>query len=104
VIVLAVVAVFLFVAVGEFTREAGELALKADLRKIRNAVSLHYSRTNSYPAAIEELCPGKPGAAIGLMLYNVDSRGFARDPFGRRYSYNPATGEVRSTTPGYEDY
>jgi hypothetical protein len=103
-LVLLIVAVFLVVAMSEFTAEAAELALKTDLRRIRSAVALHYSKTNTYPRTIEELSPPKSGAGIGLILHDVDKRGRARDPFGRRYSYDPATGRVHSTTPGYEHY
>ena len=41
---------------------------------------------------------------ISLVLRNVDDKGHARDPFGRRYHYNPATGEVRSRTRGCRKY
>ena len=34
----------------------------------------------------------------------VDSEGLPVDPFGNRFSYDPGTGRVSSTTAGYETW
>lgn len=103
-VVAVIVLVFVIVQVGEFAREAREFALKADLQRIRRAVDFYYTRTNTYPDTVERAASKGYGKNVTLLLRNVDAGGRARDPFGRRYLYNPATGEVRSRTPGYDKY
>ncbi len=103
-IVAIIVLIFALAQVGEFTREAREFALKADLHRIRRAIDFYYARTNTYPDTVERAASKGYGENVTLVLRNVDDRGRARDPFGRRYYYNPATGEIRSRTPGYDKH
>lgn len=108
-VALAAVVAVILLAFGiaqltEFSHESRILALKSDLRKIRTAVALHYSRTNRYPSSVEQAAKEGLGRRITMLLSNIDENGRIRDPFGRRYSYNPATGEVRSRTSGCDKY
>jgi type II secretory pathway pseudopilin PulG len=111
-VILVVVVVVIVLAFGiaelrDFVRESRKVVLKADLRNLRNAIALHHASTNTYPATLEQAASsgtGGLGENVILVLYNTDNKGCPRDPFGKRYFYDPATGEVRSRTPGYDKY
>lgn len=106
-LVLVVVVIVFAFGIAElkvFIKESRGIALKTDLRNLRNAIAFHYANTNRYPATLEEAVSKGLGKNMTLIIYNVDDRGRARDPFGRSYFYNPDTGEVRSKTPGYHKY
>ena len=102
VLVAVIILAFGIAELREFSREAREIALKADLQKMRSAIMHHYARNNRYPKSLQQAVSEGFGRKMTLLLYDVDDEGHARDPFGRRYFYNPATGEVRSRTPGHE--
>ena len=103
-LVAVIVLVFVVAEAKVFTREARELTLKANLHKIRTAIEFYYARTNTFPETIEQGISKGFGNNVTLVLQNTDAKGRARDPFGRRYHYNPATGEVRSRTSGCDKY
>lgn len=103
-VVIAIVLAFVAAEFRDFTRHARVLALKSDLRTIRAAVNHYRSRYNTYAPSIAVALRKGGGRSLKFKLRNVDKAGHACDPFGRRYFYNPSTGEVRSQTPGCEKY
>jgi len=88
----------------KFLEAAKEIALKKELQELRAAISFHKAHTSKYPASLEEAAKWGRSSNITFILENIDHSGSARDPFGRHYTYNPSTGEVKSSTPGYENY
>jgi hypothetical protein len=108
IVLVLVVAVIVFAfgiaEIKDFVKESRIIVLRTDLRKLRNAIALHRVNKNAYPPTLEKVASNGLGENMALMLYNIDDKGRARDPFGRCYFYDPVTGEVRSKTPGYHNY
>ncbi len=65
-------------------RQVRELHVRIDLQEIRTAAAAYRSRYEHWPAGIDAL------VAEGLLP------GMPRDPDGRAYTYNPATGDADS--------
>ncbi len=105
-VILVVIFLGIFCIVGfyGFGREAKELALKTELGKIRSTVDFFYAHNLTYPATLQQAMKKGLGGNMTLIVPGTDSSGSPRDPFGMKYVYNPITGEVRSQTPGCEDY
>jgi len=97
-------------------RQIRATALTIELANLRSAVNFYAALKGNLPKNLKELLRARvilPKRGIkgdrftleiagGLVeSMNVDSGGYPLDPFGNRYSYDPATGMVRSTTPGY---
>ncbi|MFQ5465857.1 MAG: hypothetical protein ACE5EI_08015 [Thermodesulfobacteriota bacterium] len=91
-------------------------ALSMELANLRTAVNLYATLKGNLPKNLKELLRARAilpkrdikGDRFALEIagglvesMNVDAEGYPLDPFGNRYSYDPATGMVRSTTPGY---
>lgn len=117
-LVLAMIAVAVMLAIERFNSSANSLretALTIELANLRRAV-IHYTMLEKK----------LPGSLAGLASDNIeipvkglqgesriiitgrfvetasrDKEGNPLDPFGNRYGYDPATGKVWSTTPGY---
>jgi hypothetical protein len=104
ILVVIFLGIFCLVGVFGFGREAKELALKTELGKIRSAVQFFYAHNLAYPATLKQAMNEGLGRNMALIVPGTDSSGSPRDPFGRKYLYNPLTGNVRSQTPGCEGY
>lgn len=96
--------IFCYVGVCGFGREAKELTLKTELGKLRSAVQFFYAHNLRYPATLKQAMNEGLGKNMALIVPGTDSSGCPRDPFGRRYLYDPASGRVSSQTPGCEEY
>lgn len=96
--------IFCFVGFLSFGREAKELALKTELDKIRSTVDFFYAHNLRYPATLRQAMKEGLGGNMALVIPGTDAFGCPRDPFGRYYLYDPATGRVHSRTPGCENY
>jgi len=108
VIVAAVIAGFgIFKERGKVDK--GQL-LRTELEQIRAAVSTYKALNKVNPADLESLTKltysFEPGEKAIPYLQNVkvDKKGQLLDPFGHVYNYNPRSGWVASTTPGYLDW
>jgi competence protein ComGC len=101
------------------TRAAQETAVKAELVNIRTSVKLFQMLNGQKPASLKELMekkvmlPGRVGNSKYsssfykenyLMKNALDAEGNKVDAFGNPFRYDSATGEVRSTTKGYEGW
>lgn len=104
ILVVVFLGVFCVVGVRGFGREAKELALRTELEKIRSTVDFFYARNLRYPATLRQAMAEGLGRNMALIMPGTDVSGHPRDPFGRDYLYDPATGRVRSQTPGCENY
>lgn len=96
---------------GRMIQEARETALKMDLVNIRLSIQLYRVLTGRYPGDLKELLstrflvPTKEGTIFSdqyLKTQTLDPSGYPIDPFGERYLYSPAKGNLSSGTAGYE--
>lgn len=100
-------------------RVAQETALKAELSNIRTSIRLFKMLNNRNPDSLRELMekkvmlPGRIGGApysgsffkqAYLLKNAMDDEGHKVDSFGNVFIYDKATGEVRSTTKGFEGW
>lgn len=92
--------------------EAKEVTLRAGLVNIRSGVELYNALQQHYPADLKNLIREKYLLPVNnriisgnyLVAQSVDEAGNLLDPFGNRYRYDPATGDVASGTEGYESW
>ena len=89
-------------------RRAKELALRADLQALRAGVAFVEARRGGLPATLDEMAVqpiGRLRRAEGWQDWSLHDRGQRlTDVFGRPYAYDPDTGRVWSTAPGYEQW
>jgi hypothetical protein len=104
ILVVVFLCIFCVVGVQGFGREARKLALRTELGKIRSTVEFFYARNLRYPTTLRQAMAEGLGRNMTLIVPGTDASGHPRDPFGRYYLYDPATGRVRSQTPGCEKY
>ncbi len=104
------VAVLYYGKVAEQTRIK---VLESDMRNMRLGISLYLYRNGEVPEDIRDLekkecieytAGGKLIRREYVKLITKDKEGYPIDPFGNRYHYNPNTGMVHPTTPGYENW
>lgn len=91
-------------------------ALSVELSNLRTAVNFYATLKGNLPENLKELLSAEAvlpkseqkGDRFALVLVggfvesmSTDAAGYPLDPFGNRYSYDAATGMVRSTTAGY---
>lgn len=90
--------------------EAKEVTLRAELVNVRSGVELYHALQRHYPADLRNLILQKYLLPVNdriisgdyLIAQSLDEDGNLLDPFGNRYRYDPATGQVASETKGYE--
>lgn len=120
-LVLAMIAVVVILAIERFNSSANSLretALTIELANLRRAV-IHYTMLEKkLPVSLAELASdnieipvkGLQGERRIIILGRFvetasrDKEGNPLDPFGGRYGYDPATGKIWSTTPGYGNW
>ena len=87
--------------------------LESDMRNMRLGISLYLYRNAKVPEDIRDLEKKEVveyTAGEGLIkreyvkLITKDEEGYPLDPFGNRYDYNPETGMIHPTSPGYENW
>ena len=116
-VVCIVVALLMVVSLGYYhpiALEAQQTALRAGLRNIRVSVNLYRAfNHNQNPRHLKALITQRylsssPTGSIFeqsyLDAYSTDSEGYPTDPFGHRYRYEPRSGDVHSSTHGYETW
>jgi type II secretory pathway pseudopilin PulG len=130
-VVVAVVAVLIFVVVTHYSRnlsESRETAIRSELATLRNTINLFTAVKGRCPTTLQELVsaeyalPYKAGIAEPikdesgkieirekvffdpkyLEAYAVDAEGNILDPFGNPYVYEPKECTVHTGSPGYE--
>lgn len=122
IITLCLIGILIGVVIPKYQRlalEAQETALRSELVNIRMSIRLFRLSIGRNPAGLDELMekevmlPARVGsdAFTGsifkhkyLMHNAVDEEGNILDAFGNRFQYDPKTGEVRTTTKGYEKW
>jgi competence protein ComGC len=131
-IVVAVVAVLIFIVVSHYAKnlsESRDTALVAELASLRNTINLFSAVKGRCPETLGDLLtaeyvlPYKAGPTkisrgergnieMGekeifkpkyLEAYALDKEGNMLDAFGLPYLYDPVKCSVRSQSPGYED-
>ncbi|HEX9758691.1 MAG TPA: type II secretion system protein [Nitrospiria bacterium] len=98
----------------QVAQKAQETSLKEGLRNIRVSINVYRAwNRNQNPENLRKLItesylwPSPSGTLFKryyLEASSTDSEGHLLDPFGRRYHYEPKTGEVWSGTEGYEKW
>lgn len=100
------------------TQEAQKAALKSELSNIRTSIKLFHMLNQRNPDSLREMLekqvilPARIGEGLAGSVYKenyllhqaVDDDGNILDAFGNRYVYDPARGEVKTTTEGYETW
>ena len=112
VVAVTIFGVFLVVALShhhQMVRRARELVLEAELRNLRANVAFFESMQGRRPATLEELRTQpigrvKAGRESSTWGPFRDAAHELEDPFGHPYRYEPMTGVVSSTSPGYETW
>lgn len=131
-IVVALVAVLIFVVVSHYARNVSEsrkTALASELASLRNTVNLFSAVKGRCPETLKELMttkyaiPYQPGPVElekdnkgsieirqkvffdtkYLEAYALDDEGNILDPFGHAYLYDPKNCSVHTQSPGYEN-
>jgi len=115
ILVTIFVALFLIIAVEKFwtsARIAREGALQIELSNIRRAVSFYLITKGKLPDSLKQLVKEQVVIPKHDVLVRMewpfiqemalDEEGYPLDVFGRRFSYDPKTGMVKSGTKGYE--
>ena len=112
----AIIVALCYVMVIYFNKLAGQTKLRvleADMRNLRLGISLYLYKNGRPPEDIRHLerkeCVGYTVAGEIIKreyvkLITRDEEGYPLDPFGNRYRYNPNTGTIYPTTPGYENW
>lgn len=89
-------------------RRAKELALRADLQALRAGAAFFEARRGTAAKTLEEIAAqpiGRVRRAEDWETWSLRDRGQRlTDMFGRPYAYDPGTGRVWSTAPGYEEW
>lgn len=122
VITLVLIGILIGVVIPRYervARAAQEVALRTELTNIRTSIKLFRLINKRYPESLKEMIEKKVmlPARIGsdaytgsiyehsyLIVNALDSEGNILDPFGNRFIYDPRTGEVRTSTEGYEQW
>ena len=76
--------------VGEVRQAAESVECRNNLSQIRAAIQMRTTTEETYPASLNEL-----GLPASMLVCPVS---------GQPYQYDPATGQVRCTTPGHMSY
>jgi type II secretory pathway pseudopilin PulG len=100
--------------------EARETALKMGLANIRRSIGLFRMLNERNPGSLNELIeknvmlPSRmgPDPSAGSIFLDdkylaaqaLDAQGRLVDAFGNRYAYDPAHGQVKASTKGYESW
>ncbi|NKE72722.1 hypothetical protein [Candidatus Manganitrophus noduliformans] len=92
--------------------EAKEVTLKTGLVNIRSGIVLYQALQRHYPTDLKSLVREKYILPVNdkiisreyLIAQSVDTEGNLLDPFGNHYRYDPVTGQVASSTEGYESW
>ena len=112
----AIMVGMIYVAVlyyGKIAEQARVKVLESDMRNMRLGISLYLYKNGTVPEDIRDLEREKiieytAGGEIikreYIKLITKDEEGYPIDPFGNRYDYNPETGMVHPTTPGYKNW
>ncbi len=111
----AIMVGMIYVAVlyyGKVSDQAKRKVLESDMRNLRLGISLYLYMNGTVPKDIRDLeekecieytAGGELIKREYVKLITKDGEGYPLDPFGNRYTYNPETGMVHPTTPGYEN-
>lgn len=95
----------------QVTKEAQETAVRAELSNIRKGITLFKILNERNPQSLNELMEKDVLLPVGSdSLFNqkyltataVDAKGNILDAFGNPFTYDFASGKVRTTTAGYE--
>lgn len=98
---------------GKVSDQARMMVLESDMRNIRLGISLYLYKNRTVPEDIRDLekkecieytAGGELIKREYVKLITKDEEGYPLDPFGNRYGYDPKTGMVHPTTPGYENW
>ncbi|HEA47062.1 MAG TPA: hypothetical protein ENH97_01465 [bacterium] len=112
----ALIVGMIYVAVlyyGRIADQARMNVLASDMRNMRLGISLYLYMNGTVPEDIRDLekrgvveytAGGELIKREYVKLITKDEEGYPLDPFGNRYDYNPKTGMVHPTTPGYETW
>jgi len=112
----AIVVGMIYVAVLYYHKAALQTrvnVLRSDMRNMRLGITLYLYHNGKVPEDIRQLefketIEYTAGEKIikkeYVKLITKDRQGYPLDPFGNRYDYNPETGMIHPTTPGYEDW
>ena len=108
-IVTGLIGAFLGVAVlyeHQVLRQARELALQADLQSLRAGIKFFEAQRGHLPRALDDALVQPFGAlsARGGGSSPRNRAGALVDAFEHPYRYDARTGEVISTTPGYQEW
>ncbi len=94
-------------------RVAHEYSLASELSNVRSSVTLYFVIKKRYPKSLNQLLeeeiilPFKDFKIIEksyLKTVSSDNNGNPLDPFGNQFGYNPTSGQVWTTTEGYEGW
>ena len=110
-VVVAVIGGFFMTAIGyqqRLVHRGNELALAAELQRLRAGVAFFEATGHRYPSSLEELAVrglGRIRAGGGIARpQEAPGSGDLVDAFGNRYAYETASGTVHSRTPGYDSW
>lgn len=121
-ITLCLIGIFIGFIIPRFqrtARAAQEEALRTGLMNIRTSITLFKVVNGRHPDNLRELIeknmmlPARIGSGPlsgsvfkqkYLITNAVDAQGNILDTFGNRFLYDPVLGEVRSSTPGFEQW
>ena len=84
-------------------RRGREVALVAELKTLRAGIVWYEAAYRQRPASLEVLVQARMQRMREDRPPAVGARGLV-DTFGHAYAYDPGTGAVHSTTPGYETW
>ena len=110
-LILMVMAHYTFPVYTDIWTRGKASALRSDLKAYRQAIMVYYFQNSDYPDNLKILLEENYiSFDEGLMLFGIsiagdktDKDGVPIDPFGNYYYYDNETGEVSSTSEGYED-
>ena len=115
-IVLVLISIMIGVLIPRYQRiaqEAQETTLKIGLGNIRKGIMAYVLINQRLPTDLRNLLKERIILPVRedtiftteyLRTLALDSEGFPVDSFGNRYTYDPKTGRVNSTTQGYETW
>ena len=108
-ILLVVIALVVFgLRVFSTNKADQEQALIAELKSVRTSVQLYLTMNKAFPADLKVLTTQKYQIGNKQRLYltgvQVDANNIPIDSFGNAFNFNPGTGEVFSSTKGYESW
>jgi len=112
----AIMVVLIYVAVLYYRKvddKARMMVLESDMRNLRLGITLYLYKNGTVPEDIRDLekkdvieytAGGELIKQEYVKLVTKDEENYPLDPFGNRYCYNPKTGMIHPTTPGYENW